>query len=189
MYPSLQYGDSERVALRLWCSYFSVLSRECCAHWDELSMHHQPSSSFNSHQSLSYWDISLRVDTFLPFSSLISHLTVFPQHLSSFSSPSLRPSVSLHISLGLVPVIKHSCRAHRTAPLFFTLLYKLAGCLFLRPWPCWFWLTSVTLCYWCCLCPGHRADSAVSTECSDSTSTYAYECACLFECAPMKRAR
>lgn len=63
------------------------------------------------------WDFvpSLSLQSYIPSSySPSSSLLLFLQ----LSSPSLSPSVSLHISLGLVPLIKRSCRAHRKAPLF-----------------------------------------------------------------------
>lgn len=104
-----------------------------------------------------------RVETFS------SYLPLFPQALSGsrqLSSPSFSPSVSLHISLGLVPLIKHSCRAHRKAPLFFTLLYKLAGCL--SQALALLILGDVSN---CCLCLGHRAESAGSFDSGHSTNT------------------
>lgn len=114
-------------------------------------------------QTLSVWDMSFRVETLFPFSSLISHPPFSPQAPSSslqLSSPSFRPSVSLHISLGLVPMIKHSCRAHRKAPLFLNCYINwLAVFLALLI------LSDVNN---CCLCLGKRTDSAVSSDCFDS---------------------
>lgn len=66
--------------------------------------------------------------------------------LPSFLHLPFSPSVSLHISLGLVPLIKHSCRTHRKAPLF-SHCYINWLAVFLRPWPCWLWVTSVTVVY------------------------------------------
>lgn len=76
------------------------------------------------------------------------------------SSPSsFPPSVSPHISLGLVPLIKHSCRAHRKAPLFFFFsphCYINWPAVSLGPRPRWFLVTSVTVVVYV-----HRARSSI----------------------------
>lgn len=157
--------------------YWGVLSRESHARCGWTVARTAP--LFLNVPSSFYRLTDLRLYSFFPH--FISHLSLFPQALASsfqLSSPSLRPSVSLHISLGLAPLIKHSCRSHRKAPLllffFSTLLYKLAGCL----------SQALALLILgdvkdCCLCLGHRVDSAVSSDCTD---LYANECVCVCVC-------
>lgn len=66
-----------------------------------------------------------------PIFLLLSVSMLFPALSPSFhsssswlqlSSPSFSQPVSPHISLGLLPLIKHSCRALRKAPLLFRIV-------------------------------------------------------------------
>ncbi len=150
--PFLQCGDdAKREASRLWCFILGCFVKRVLPllGWT-LSVTVLLGLNLPSFlKALRVWDISLRLETLFPFSSLISQLPLFPQALFcslQLSSPSLSPLVSLHISLGLAPLIKHSCRAHSKDSLF-SHCYINWLAVFLRPWPCWFWVTSVTVVY------------------------------------------
>lgn len=152
MYPSLQCGgDAKREASRLWCSILGCFVKRVLHSlgWTltVTALHFLNLPSL--FRALSVWDMSLelRLCSLCPvlypiflFSLKLSLARAGFLHLLSVL---LCP---LHISLGLVPLIKHSCRARRKAPLL-SHCYINWLAVFLRPWPCWFRVTSITVVY------------------------------------------
>lgn len=159
-------------AMLLWCRQkgseswmfcTGVFCKEGC----ELTGTNPQCSSYSLLQSpipffrLCLFEIWVESCVFVPSRQAYTLSSSFPFGYLQLSPPSCSPSVSLHISLGLVPLIKHSCCAHgRPLFLFFTLLYKLAGHLSQTLAP--LTLGDVTD---GCLYLGHKTNSAVSSDC------------------------
>lgn len=126
-------GDAKREAEKLWCFTLGCFVKRVVHLLGGTVL---PTVSLNLDTSAELRRFPCWLQSYIPSSYFAS----IPLFLSPNFFNFLHSFCVLHISFGLVPLIEHSCHAHRKSPFFSTLLYKLAGFLFLRLWR---WVTSI----------------------------------------------